>query len=70
MTYRAEMAGKRDKAKPWQYSLRALFVVMTIVAIWAALWQRDTDLAINLAIAAGVTLFPELLAWILRRCFR
>ncbi len=61
------MADKKLKAKPWQYSLRALFVVMTVVALWAALWQRDTDLAINLAIAAAVTLFPELLFWIVRR---
>jgi len=61
------MAGKSEKTKPWQYSLRALFVVMTIVAFWAALWQRDTDLAINSAIAASVTLLPEVLAWMLRR---
>lgn len=62
-----KMADKNNRAKPWQYSLRALFVIMTVVALWAALWQRNTDLAINLAIAAGFVLLPELLFWIVRR---
>ena len=65
-----KMADKNNRAKPWQYSLRALFVIMTVVALWAALWQRNTDLAINLAIAAGFVLLPELLFWIVRRRFR
>lgn len=65
----AMTADKKPKAKPWQYSLRALFVVTTVVALWAALWQRDTELAINLAIAAGFLLLPELPLWVVRRRF-
>ncbi|MBC8870164.1 MAG: hypothetical protein H8E44_12145 [Planctomycetes bacterium] len=61
------MTDKRHKAKPWQYSLRALFVATAVVALWAAVWRRDPDLAVDLSIAAGVTLLPELLAWMLRR---
>lgn len=51
----------------WRFSLRALFVVMTLVALWAAAWRHDPDLAINFTVMALVSLIPETLAWLLRR---
>lgn len=57
----------KAKAKPWQFSLRALFVVMTLAALWAAVWRRNPNLAVQFAAMAVVTLIPEALAWMLRR---